>query len=168
MAGCVCVCVCACRRQSPLLGVYWLRMVIDEGHVMGSSVEAHHADLCRELVCERRYTHTHTHTEALKVPFFLSLSVLCAPITQVDHDGDAPPPRHQGGPHESVQSPVVPQAPPGRPLRQGHIHTAKHQTTASIRRANQKAVRAQRTRTDRHRERTRKGHSTFHSLSVCV
>lgn len=54
-------CAPAYRPLSPLMQVYWLRLIIDEGHVMGNK-QSNQANLAANLLCERKWACTGTPT----------------------------------------------------------------------------------------------------------
>jgi hypothetical protein len=51
----------AYRPISPLMQVYWLRLIVDEGHVMGNK-QSNQANLAANLLCERKWACTGTPT----------------------------------------------------------------------------------------------------------
>eukprot|EP00602_Paraphysomonas_sp_CaronLab_P006571 CAMPEP_0185034810 /NCGR_PEP_ID=MMETSP1103-20130426/25010_1 /TAXON_ID=36769 /ORGANISM="Paraphysomonas bandaiensis, Strain Caron Lab Isolate" /LENGTH=814 /DNA_ID=CAMNT_0027571601 /DNA_START=412 /DNA_END=2856 /DNA_ORIENTATION=+ len=55
----------ACTYLSPLLEIYWLRVVVDEGHQLGKSVITNTIRMAETLECERRWilTGTPTHSQ---------------------------------------------------------------------------------------------------------
>ncbi|CAN0058654.1 unnamed protein product, partial [Laminaria digitata] len=49
-------------QESPLSHIYWLRMVLDEGHAMGTSALTSNGDVARRVEAERRWVMTGTPT----------------------------------------------------------------------------------------------------------
>ncbi|CAM9220404.1 unnamed protein product, partial [Choristocarpus tenellus] len=53
--------------ESPLSNIYWLRIVLDEGHALGSSALTSCGDVARRLEAERRWVMTGTPTPTTSV-----------------------------------------------------------------------------------------------------
>ncbi|KAF8821999.1 SWI2/SNF2-containing protein, partial [Cardiosporidium cionae] len=58
------------RSRSPLLGIYWQRLVIDEGHKM-SQRDTNYVRLSREILAEKRWVMTGTPTDRQSISFGL-------------------------------------------------------------------------------------------------